>query len=72
MHDGHWAERRRPPAATVTVEELEGYLDRLAQIIVQAGKKGAVYLPLYERLESELEKAKAMDARLARVQERIK
>jgi hypothetical protein len=72
MHDGHWATRRLAPAIAVTAGELEKYLDRLAQIIVQAGKKAAVYLPLYDRLEAELEKAKATECRLAQVRERIK
>ena len=73
MRDGHWAARHSSSTAPViTTEILERCLDRLAQIIVQAGDKGAVYLPIYERLETELERLKATEERMARVRERIK
>jgi hypothetical protein len=72
MPDGHWAARRLSASAAITTDVLEKCLDRLAQIIVQAGEKGVVYLPIYERLEAELEKARAIEARLARVRGRVK
>jgi hypothetical protein len=72
MSNGHWAARRVPLNTVITAETLEKCLDRVAEIIVQAGEKGAVYLPIYERLESELEKARAIEARMERVRTRAK
>jgi hypothetical protein len=56
----------------IIIETVEKHLDRLADIIDKAGSQGAVYLPIYERLEVELEKLKAKDALMARVQARLK
>jgi hypothetical protein len=56
MTDRHWTAGGSPPTAVViTVEVLEKCLDRLARIIDQAGDRGAVYLPIYDRLEAELQ-----------------
>ena len=73
MTDRHWAARRSPPTAVViTVEVLEKCLDRLARIIDQAGDRGAVYLPIYDRLEAELQKLRVKDDRMARIRARIR
>lgn len=56
----------------ITIDTIERHLDRLAGIIDKAGNQGAVYLPIYERLETELEKLKAKDALMARVRARLK
>lgn len=73
MRDRHWAAGRSPsPPVVVTVEVLETCLDRLAHIIDQAGDKGAVYLPIYERLEAELQELRAKEDRMARIRARVK
>ena len=65
---------RRAPLAPIpiTARELEKCLDRLAHIIDQAGDKGVAYLPLYDRLESELQALRAEEDRMARIRARIK
>jgi hypothetical protein len=60
-----------PARHPVTIETMERYLDRLAGIIDKAGNRGAVYLPIYERLEIELEKLKAKDALMGCVRARL-
>ena len=39
--------------APVTIEDIEFAMDDVALAIDRAGAKGAVYLPIYERLERE-------------------
>lgn len=56
----------------VSVEALEKHLDRLALAIDRAGKRGAVYLPIYERIEAELEELRAKEARMERARQRLK
>ncbi len=73
MRDRHWAAGRTPPVAVVvTVDVLESCLDRLAHIIEQAGDKGAVFLPIYERLETELRELRAKEDQMARIRARVK
>jgi hypothetical protein len=73
MTDRHWAAGRLPPTAVViTVEVLEKCLDRLARIIDQAGDRGVVYLPIYDRLEAELMALKDREDRLARIHARVR
>jgi hypothetical protein len=50
---------------------IEAALDRLALAMERAGKKGDVYLPIFERLESELAAVKDKEQRLARVKSRL-
>lgn len=40
--------------APVTIEDIEFAMDEVALAIDMAGAKGAVYLPIFERLEREL------------------
>jgi hypothetical protein len=69
----HWAAGRSPPApVSITVDILEKCLDRVALAIDQAGDKGAVYLPIYDRLEAELKALKDKEDRLARIQARVR
>jgi hypothetical protein len=69
----HWAAGRSPPAAvSITVDVLEKCLDRVALAIDQAGDKGAVYLPIYDRLEMELKSLKDKADRVARIKARVK
>jgi hypothetical protein len=54
----------------ITVARLERCLDRVALVMERAGKKAPVYLPIYERLETELAALKAKEAMLERARER--
>ncbi|WP_316205784.1 hypothetical protein [Bradyrhizobium sp. SZCCHNS1012] len=56
---------------TCDVAAIEAALDRLALAMERAGKKGDVYLPIYERLESELAAVKAKEDRMARARLRL-
>ena len=58
---------RRVPVKVVTVEALQQCLDRVALLISQSGDKGVVYLPIYERLESELSLLQSQEDRLKRI-----
>jgi hypothetical protein len=62
----------RPIQTSVTVDVLEKCLDRIALLITESGDKGAVYLPIYDRLEAELAALKAKDDRMARIRERVR
>ncbi len=63
---------KQKPRDEVSIEILEKHLDRLALAIRRAGKRGAVYLPIYERIETELEALRAKEARMDRVRQRLK
>ncbi len=56
----------------VSIEILEKHLDRLALAISRAGKCGAMYLPIYERIEAELDALRAKEERMERVHQRLK
>jgi hypothetical protein len=58
---------RRVPVKVLTVEVLQQCLDRVALLISQSGDKGVVYLPIYERLESELSLLQSQEDRLKRI-----
>jgi hypothetical protein len=66
------AGRTRGESVTITIEVLEKCLDRVALLIAESADRGAVYLPIYDRLEVELEALKAKEARMARVRARIR
>ena len=69
----HWAAgRSRSAPVPITVDVLEKCLDRVALAIHQAGGKGAVYLPIYDRLEAELKTFKDKEDRVARIRARVK
>ena len=73
MTHRHWAAgRSRPAPVPITVDVLEMCLDRVALAIDQAGDKGAVYLPIYDRLEAELKTLKDKEDRAARIRARVK
>lgn len=55
----------------VTVERIERAMDELALAIDMAGDKGTVYLPIYERLERELQLARQKKTSLASVKMRL-
>jgi DNA polymerase III beta subunit, N-terminal domain len=56
---------------TCDVGAIETALDRLALATERAGKKGDVYLPIYELLGSELAAVKAKADRMARARLRL-
>ncbi|MEH2478220.1 hypothetical protein V1282_001577 [Nitrobacteraceae bacterium AZCC 2146] len=56
----------------MSIEVLEKCLDRLALVIDRAGKRGAVYLPIYERIEAELDALRAKEERMERARQRLK
>lgn len=56
--------------AYISIERVERALDKLAEIIVFLGDDGVNVLPLYDRVESELETMKASADRLASVHKR--
>lgn len=64
-------EGRKYRAIPRTVETCNRYLDRLALVIERAGKNGAAYLPLVERLERELAEVEAEEEALLRMRARL-
>ncbi|MEY9880458.1 hypothetical protein [Bradyrhizobium sp. USDA 329] len=54
----------------ITIEVLERCLDCLAILMNQSPKGGEVYLPLFERLESELAALKAKEDMMERARVR--
>jgi hypothetical protein len=54
----------KKPNEPITIDTIEDGLDRVALAMEKAGPRGEVYLPIYERLEAELAKAKERDDRL--------
>lgn len=51
--------------------QIEKALDRVALAMERAGKNGDVYLPIYERLESELVIEREKEDRLSRARSRV-
>lgn len=56
----------------ITTERIERGLDTLATWMVKLGDKGVECLPIYERLERELEALKAKNSQMAAVHARVK
>jgi hypothetical protein len=55
----------------VTVERIERAMDEVALAIDMAGDKGTVYLPIYERLERELQECRAKRTTMTSVAARL-
>ncbi len=73
MTDHAWmAGRSRNGSVAITADVLEKCLDRVALLIAEGGDNGAVYLPIYDRLEAELEALKVKEARMACIRARIR
>jgi hypothetical protein len=72
MRHRHRAPHSKKPRVEVSVEVLEKCLDRLALAIDRAGKRGVVYLPIYERIEAELDALRAKEERMKRARQRLK
>lgn len=60
-----------PRQSLVTVERIERAMDEVALAIDMAGDKGTVYLPIYERLERELQECRAKQTTLSSVRARL-
>ncbi|MCP3412723.1 hypothetical protein NLM16_01260 [Bradyrhizobium brasilense] len=60
----------RSPDDPITIADLKWCLDRVALVMHRAGKKADVYLPIFERLESELDILKKKEAALERARVR--
>ena len=58
--------------AEITVETLERCLDRLAIVMHRASQGGEVYLPIFERLEREIEAKRACESTMARAMRRVR
>jgi len=56
----------------ITIETLERCLDRLAIAMERAPQGGEVYLPIFERLEAEIETKKASESTMARALRRAR
>lgn len=61
-----------PADGEITIEVLERCLDRLAFEMARAPQGGEVYLPLWERLEREIEAKKAAESTMARALRRAR
>ena len=72
MRHRHRVPHSKKPRVEVSIEVLEKCLDRLALVIDRAGKRGAVYLPIYERIEAELDALRAKEERMERARQRLK
>jgi len=63
---------RNPNHRAITPERIEAALDKLAIAMVRLGPEGARALPIYERLERELEALRVTETKMARVRERAR
>lgn len=57
--------------APVTIERIERAMDEVARAIDMAGDRGITYLPIYERLERELQECRAKQTTLSSVRARL-
>ena len=56
----------------ITIDVLERCLDRLAIAMQRATQGGEIYLPIFERLEAEIEAKKASENTMARALRRVR
>lgn len=54
----------------ITIERVERALDKLAEIIVLLGDDGVNVLPLYDRIEKELDALRTVHSKMDLVNER--
>jgi len=64
----NWATRPLPP---VTAADIERWLDLTAHYMVKAGRRADLYLPIWQRLEEELEKRRVADAAMEAARARL-
>ena len=60
------------PDGPVTAARLERCLDRLAFIMSRRSNGGAEFLPLYRRIERDIEEQRAIDAALDQARDRAR
>lgn len=60
-----------PAGETISAEEIERCLDRLALVVHRAGKKGHIYLPYAEYLEAALAEARARELSKGALRDRL-
>ena len=58
-------------SAPVTIERIERAMDEVALAIDMAGDRGAVYLPIYERLERQLLTLRERQSTISAVKARL-
>lgn len=63
---------RRPRDIVITTERLEQYLDKLAEVMDWDAANAHDYVPLFQRLERELEAYRDRDRTVLAAQERLK
>jgi hypothetical protein len=64
-----YANAKLPP---VTIEEIERHLDLVAELMVKAGKKADLLLPIWRRLERERDTRKETEAAIAAARDRVR
>lgn len=57
--------------APVTIERIERAMDEVALAIDMGGDRGVVYLPIYERLERELQECRVRQTTMSSVRGRL-
>lgn len=55
----------------ITPAVLEKCLDRVAGAINRAGSRGIVYLPIYERIEREIDTLRSRESKLDQIRRRL-
>lgn len=65
----HSARKKRPP---ITAADVESGLDILADVMAKAGPRAHLGIPLWKRLERELERLRDEEAVLAAARERVR
>jgi hypothetical protein len=63
-----WATRKLPP---LTLAEIERHLDLVARMMVRAGPKADLLLPIWRRLEYERDARREADNIIAAARERV-
>lgn len=68
----HKVNVKRPDINAITSERVEAALDKLAHAMMRLGPKGERVLPIYERLERELEALRVNEAKMASVRDQAR
>lgn len=61
-----------PSEPAITAELLEQCMDRIALVIVRDERRGVVYLPIYDRLSTELAAIRHRAATLNEIRARVR
>jgi hypothetical protein len=71
-HANDNAQGRISAEGEISIETLERCLDRLAIAMHRAPQGGEIYLPIFERLEREIDAKKANESAMSRAIRRIR